>query len=641
MKKNISCYIISETSLGIQCAELLLEEKCQLLGIISAHNETQQWAKSHSIPFFPSLEDFENINPYKSFDYFFSIINSKIIRNKILEYPRYCAINYHDAPLPKYAGVHATSWAILNNELTHGVSWHIMTPVLDGGNILKQVIFPIDNDESTLSLNLKCYIHALESFKDLIQDLTKGALFGEKQGLKKRSYFSRFQKPPHLGFLSCEDSAQEIERQFRSLSFGNYDNTLASFKICINHEVFIPSKLHIISSRSQEKPGTIIQITENAIHISTTTEIISLSQFSDLKGTPYSIERIRNKLHVSAGDLIQNPDKNVFKNMEYLFREFSPCEEFWTQEIGGIVPTLLPFTSSLLKGGKEFRNADNHTKEIIICDEFFKLPSNLTIESSASFSEILTTAFLIYLKRLGDSSRFSIGIINSYLKNLPKDLWNLFPTYLPVTFSLISKTKALNILEHIKNRLAFIEKNKAYCEDIYVRYPKLRESSSVIPILIDLSSSQTEENSCFDKFPFVLSLDEENRSYIFKAKGIEDDISKGLLRNFSQHIRTLFEGIIQYPETVLEELPLLTQEEKQQLLITWNATEVDYPEDKTIHQLFEEQVRRTPANIAVVYENEELTYQQLNERANQLAHHLRALGVKPDTLVAIAVERSL
>ncbi|MBL8677374.1 MAG: amino acid adenylation domain-containing protein, partial [Alphaproteobacteria bacterium] len=77
--------------------------------------------------------------------------------------------------------------------------------------------------------------------------------------------------------------------------------------------------------------------------------------------------------------------------------------------------------------------------------------------------------------------------------------------------------------------------------------------------------------------------------------------------------------------------------------IEWNDTKVEYPEvrDKTIHQLFEEQIEKTPDNIAVVYEDQELTYLQLNEKANQLAHYLRTLGVGPDTLVAIAVERSL
>jgi non-ribosomal peptide synthetase component F len=90
-----------------------------------------------------------------------------------------------------------------------------------------------------------------------------------------------------------------------------------------------------------------------------------------------------------------------------------------------------------------------------------------------------------------------------------------------------------------------------------------------------------------------------------------------------------------------DDYPLLTSIEENQLLIEWNDTKSSYPEDKLIHQLFEEQVIKTPNNVAVVYEDHELTYQQLNEKANQLAHYLRSLGVGPDTLVAIAVERSL
>jgi len=323
MEKTISSYIISETSLGIQCAELLLKEKHQVLGIISAHAETQQWAKSHNILFFPSLEDFQDLNPHKTFDYFFSIVNSKIIKKEVLDYPRNCAINFHDAPLPKYGGVHATSWAILNNESTHGISWHIMSDIVDCGNILKQVTFPIDADETTLSLNLKCYAQALDAFKDLIQDLKKGPLLEKKQDLKKRSYFSRSQKPLHLGFLSWEDSAQDIERKFRALSFGNYPNEFATFKVFINHRVFIPNKLDILPSDSQKIPGTIINITDQAIHVSTKTGFISLSHFTDLKGNPCSIEDIIQQSGIRVGDLIQNPDQKVLEDLECISTELS------------------------------------------------------------------------------------------------------------------------------------------------------------------------------------------------------------------------------------------------------------------------------------------------------------------------------
>jgi amino acid adenylation domain-containing protein len=108
-----------------------------------------------------------------------------------------------------------------------------------------------------------------------------------------------------------------------------------------------------------------------------------------------------------------------------------------------------------------------------------------------------------------------------------------------------------------------------------------------------------------------------------------------------RHLQTLLEGIVANPGQRLKNLPLLTQPERQQLLVEWNDTQVDYPKDVCIHQLFEAQVEQTPDAVAVVFEDEQLTYGELNSRANQVAHHLRSLGVGPDSLVGICVERSL
>ena len=94
-------------------------------------------------------------------------------------------------------------------------------------------------------------------------------------------------------------------------------------------------------------------------------------------------------------------------------------------------------------------------------------------------------------------------------------------------------------------------------------------------------------------------------------------------------------------ESADSELELLTEAEKQQILNDFNATEAEYPRDKTIHELFEVQVEKTPDNIAVVFEEQSLSYRELNARANQLARILRAKGVQPDTLVGVMTERSL
>ncbi len=107
------------------------------------------------------------------------------------------------------------------------------------------------------------------------------------------------------------------------------------------------------------------------------------------------------------------------------------------------------------------------------------------------------------------------------------------------------------------------------------------------------------------------------------------------------HLRTLLEGVLADADRPISELPLLTDPERQQILFDWNQTEVAYPKDQCLHELIEEQGERTPDAVAVVFEDTQLTYWQLNERANQLALLLRRLGVGPNTLVGICLERSL
>ncbi|BAY23347.1 amino acid adenylation domain protein [Calothrix sp. NIES-2100] len=107
------------------------------------------------------------------------------------------------------------------------------------------------------------------------------------------------------------------------------------------------------------------------------------------------------------------------------------------------------------------------------------------------------------------------------------------------------------------------------------------------------------------------------------------------------HLQTLLEGMVANPQQSLSSLPLLTAAEIHQQLIEWNNTQTDYPKDKCIHQLFEEQVEKTPDAIALVFAEQQLSYQELNQRANQLAHYLQKLNIKAEVPVAICLERSL
>lgn len=112
------------------------------------------------------------------------------------------------------------------------------------------------------------------------------------------------------------------------------------------------------------------------------------------------------------------------------------------------------------------------------------------------------------------------------------------------------------------------------------------------------------------------------------------------ISRLATHFQTLLEGIAAAPEQLVSELPLLTEAERHLMLVEWNDTRTDFPQRTCIHHLFENQAERSPDAIAVVFQNGQLTYRELNNRANQLAHYLRNLGVGPDVPVAVCMERS-
>lgn len=107
------------------------------------------------------------------------------------------------------------------------------------------------------------------------------------------------------------------------------------------------------------------------------------------------------------------------------------------------------------------------------------------------------------------------------------------------------------------------------------------------------------------------------------------------------HWRTLLENIVVNPKQSIALIPILTEPERKQLLVDWNETAVPFPSETCIHHLFEDQVAQQPEVVALTFEDQQLTYDQLNRKANQLAHHLQKLGVGPEVLVGLAADRSL
>ena len=156
-----------------------------------------------------------------------------------------------------------------------------------------------------------------------------------------------------------------------------------------------------------------------------------------------------------------------------------------------------------------------------------------------------------------------------------------------------------------------------------------------------LSASPVRIGAETAKFDLTLSMSETVEGLRGSLQYSTDLFDGATIARMSGHLQTLLEGIAANPDQRISQLPILTQAEKHQLLVEWNDTQRSYPGDKCIHELFEMQVEKTPDAVAVTFEDQQLTYREFNARANQLAHYLQQLGVGPEVLVGICMERSL
>jgi amino acid adenylation domain-containing protein len=143
------------------------------------------------------------------------------------------------------------------------------------------------------------------------------------------------------------------------------------------------------------------------------------------------------------------------------------------------------------------------------------------------------------------------------------------------------------------------------------------------------------------KFDITAGVLDSGEDIIARADYLVDLYEGGTIARFLSHYRNLLEGVVANPGARLRDLPLLSEAGRHQLLREWNRTETDYPRHRCVQELFEDQARRSPEAVAVTFGPARLTYRELDQRANQLAHWLRRAGVNPGEVVGVCLERSL
>jgi amino acid adenylation domain-containing protein len=171
---------------------------------------------------------------------------------------------------------------------------------------------------------------------------------------------------------------------------------------------------------------------------------------------------------------------------------------------------------------------------------------------------------------------------------------------------------------------------------IYLDFPELRVMET-----LGLTATHLDIDNGASRFDMTLAMTETEQGYEVDIEYPTDLYRRERIERMTKHLEQLLESVVADPAQRLSELPLLTEAEERQLLIEWNDTTIEYPSGQGIHKLFETQAELTPEDVALLFEDEQLTYRELNERANRVARYLREAGVESGELVGLFMSRSL
>ncbi|WP_299411825.1 MupA/Atu3671 family FMN-dependent luciferase-like monooxygenase [uncultured Sulfitobacter sp.] len=232
-----SCVILGDQSLTIACADMIVAGGHSIAAVVSTDTDVRAWAEAQGIATFAKPADLTGAD-FAPFDWLLSIANLRIIPEPVLALPRKGAVNFHDGPLPRYAGLNTPAWAIINGETQHGVSWHMIEGGVDEGDLLAQEFVEIAENDTAFSLNSKCYAAGMESFARVMAQLESGAPARTPQDLSQRSYFLRDQRPAVMGLIDFSQTTAQVTALLRGLDFGEYWNPLGTAKIAADGVVY-------------------------------------------------------------------------------------------------------------------------------------------------------------------------------------------------------------------------------------------------------------------------------------------------------------------------------------------------------------------------------------------------------------------
>ncbi|APY84743.1 amino acid adenylation domain-containing protein [Streptomyces alfalfae] len=623
MTTSFSAVLIGEEPLLAECGEHLLTRGHHVAAVVAEDPGLRRWAAGHGLTVVdPGRGLAERLRPLR-FAYLFSVTNLRMLSDDVLALPERLPVNFHDALLPRHAGLHATSWAVLEGAAEHGVTWHVMEREADTGDVLKQRAVPVGPDDTAYTLNLACYEAAAASFGELVEELAAGTETRTPQDLTRRTYHGLHDGPPDGGLFSWRGPAASLGALVRATDLGPHRNTFGLALLALGERLFAVRKAEVTDRPSTSPPGTVVAVEGPAVTVATTDFDVRLTELSDLDGGPSA-----TAAWPRPGDRFTELDDAARRRWTATARAARRHERHWLPLLTDRAPLEVPWPAvpepAEPSGARTLARAE--------------VPPGIVAGDPEEARAWLLAALLRFLGRMAgeDAGGFDVALRLTGVATGP--LMADAPFRVPA-----GSRSVAGLAEAVARRLAEPAERSAPLRGAHLRVSGPGERAALagtaLPVTVDLSEGYgTAHHPAGSALTVRIGgPGEAPRGVAFlPAQESRAPAAHQLAARFEAFLRSAAER----PDEDAALLPLLSGDESRLVLDTWNDTAADYPADRCVHQLFAEWAARRPQAPAVRAGDTVLSYGELDRAVNRLAHRLARLGAGPGTLVGVFLDRS-
>ena len=584
-----SALLIGNESLTAECGNRWLERGHSLAAVVTREPRVAAWATGLGLrvlaPGAGLMVQLAGI----TVDWVLSVANLSLVPQDVLRLARQGGVNFHDGPLPGYAGLNAPVWALLNGEPTHGVTWHLMTAGIDEGDVLAQRGFEILADDTAFTLNARCFAAALESFADVITALEAGGHPRQPQAAGPRRLWRRADRPAAAGRLDFGQSAAAVARMVRALDHGGYRNPLAVPKINFAGQVLAVGGAEVVpnpAAAGPQAPGTVLAHGPTWLVVACVEGAVRLTGLRDMAGSPANTA-------AAEGLRLASPD---------------------AAEAARLTAALAPVAAAEGRLTRLLHTAD----PVAIGSAAGAAPDWQTEVLDPQPTGRLALAALRALGRSQGDLVYSDGqpVAAGYV--LP---W--VPLRLDATgHARTAEARATQAIEAARAA-------GGLAADLALREPGLTD-------LEPFALALTEGAGPVAGSAVTLAVTGTPQLWYDTAR-----VPATVVTVLAGRIARVAAAMAADPDLDLTSVSTLSEAEERAFAGALSATNRDYDRAMTMPGAVLAQAARTPAAVAVISGQTRVTYADLAARAARIANVLRAEGVGPEALVGLACRRGV